>query len=198
MTNTNLKTFMFEKDNLDNIKAILENGGLILYPTDTIWGIGCDATNPEAVDKIHKLKQRDPNKGFIILVDSIEMMKEYVTHIHPRIDTLLLHHVRPLTIIFDQAKNLPSNLVSPDGSIAIRMVLNDFCRDLISDYGKPLVATSANINNEPFPSNFGEISSAVIEGVDYVFKQRRYEKGTKSPSVIVKAQDDGEFIFIRE
>ncbi|MFT5166452.1 MAG: L-threonylcarbamoyladenylate synthase [Saprospiraceae bacterium] len=198
MTNTNLKTFMFEKDNLDNIKAVLENGGLILYPTDTIWGIGCDATNPQAVDKIYDLKQRDRNKGFIILVDSVEMMKDYVAHIHPRIDTLLLHHVRPLTIIFDHAKNLPANLVSPDGSIAVRMVLDDFCKDLISNFGKPLIATSANIGDEPFPGNFGEISSAVIEGVDYVFKQRRYEKDAKSPSIIVKAQDDGEFIFIRE
>lgn len=198
MTNTNIKTFMFEKDNTENIKAVLQNGGLILYPTDTIWGIGCDATNAEAVDKIYTLKQRDKNKGFIILVDSIEMLKNYVEHIHPRIDTLLLHHTRPLTIIFEKAKNLPANLVSPDGSIAIRVVMDDFCRDIITNFGKPLVSTSANISDEPFPSNFGEISSAVIEGVDYVFKQGRYEKDIKTPSVIVKALEDGELEFIRE
>ncbi len=198
MTKTNLKSFMFEKDNLENIKAVLENGGLILYPTDTIWGIGCDATNSQAVEKVYDLKQRDRNKSFIILVDSIEMMKEYVEHIHPRIDTLLLHHTRPLTIIFDQARNLPENLVANDGSIGVRLVQDDFCRELIQTYGKPLVATSANISNEPFPGNFGEVSSAVIEKVDYVFKQRRYEKENKEPSVIVKAQNDGELIFIRE
>ncbi len=198
MTKANLKTFMFEKDNLENIKAVLENGGLILYPTDTIWGIGCDATNSHAVEKVYQLKQRDRDKGFIILVDSVEMIKKYVKHIHPRIDTLLLHHVRPLTIIFDNARNLPDNLISQDGSIAIRLVQDDFCRELIRTLGKPVVATSANISNAPFPNNFGEISSAVIEGVDYVFKQRRYEKENKTPSVIVKAQDDGELIFIRE
>ena len=198
MTNTNLKTFMFEKDNLEDIKVVLENGGLILYPTDTIWGIGCDATNPLAVEKVYELKQRDRHKGLIILVDSIDMIKEYVRHIHPRIDTLLLHHVRPLTIIFEDAKNLPNNLISEDGSIAIRLVQDDFCRRMIHNFGKPVIATSANISNEPFPNNFGEISSAVIEGVDYVFKQRRYEKGTKEPSVIVKAMEDGELVFLRE
>lgn len=198
MTKTNLKTFMFEKDNLENIKAVLESGGLILYPTDTIWGIGCDATNSEAVEKIYELKQRDRNKGLIILVDSIEMMKHYVKHIHPRIDTLLLHHTRPLTLIFEDARNLPDNMISNDGSIAIRLVQDDFCRELIKTIGKPIVSTSANISNEPFPNNFGEISSAVIKGVDYVFKQRRYEKESKEPSVIVKAQNDGELIFIRE
>ncbi len=198
MTNTKLKTFMFEKDNLENIKAVLENGGLILYPTDTIWGIGCDATNPEAVEKIYELKQRERNKGLIILVDSVEMMKQYVEHIHPRVDTLLLHHVRPLTLIFENARNLPKNMISPDGSIAIRLVQDDYCKNLITTLGKPLVSTSANISNEPFPANFGEISSAIIEGVDYVFKQRRYEKESKEPSVIVKAMTDGELIFLRE
>lgn len=198
MTKTNAKSFMFEKDNLENIKAVLENGGLILYPTDTIWGIGCDATNPEAVEKVYELKQRDRNKSFIILVDSIEMMKSYIEHIHPRIDTLLLHHVRPLTVVFDNAKNLPANLVADDGSIAIRLVRDDFCQNLIQFFGKPLVATSANISDEPFPNNFGEISSAVIKGVDYVFKQGRYEKENKEPSVIVKADTDGELIFLRE
>lgn len=198
MTNTNLKTFMLEKDNLENIKAVLENEGLILYPTDTIWGIGCDATNSKAVEKVYDLKQRDRNKPLIILVDSSDMIQDYVEHVHPRIDTLLMHHIRPLTIIFNKAKNLPENLVAQDGSIAIRVVQDKFCRELISYYGKPLVATSANISDEPFPGNFGEISSAVIKQVDYVFKQRRYEKSLRQPSVIVKAQDDGELIFIRE
>ncbi len=198
MTKTNLKSFMFEKDNLENIKAVLENGGLILYPTDTIWGIGCDATNPEAVEKVYQLKQKNRNKSFIILVDGIEMIKTYVEHVHPRIDTLLLHHVRPLTVVFENARNLPSNLIADDGSIAIRLVRDEFCQNLIRDYGKPLIATSANVSEEPFPNNFGEISSAIIKGVDYVFKQRRYEKEAKEPSVIVKAQDDGELIFLRE
>lgn len=198
MTKTNLRSFMFETDDLDNVKTILEDGGLILYPTDTIWGIGCDATDPKAVEKVYELKQRDRNKPLIILVDSIEMMKQYVLHVHPRIDTLLLHHVRPLTVVFDGACNLPANLVSADGSIGIRVVQDDSCKKLITHLGKPIVSTSANLSNEPFPNNFGEISSAIIQGVDYVFKQRRYEKEPKEPSVIVKAQDNGELIFLRE
>lgn len=198
MTKTNLKTFMFEKDNLDSIKAVLENGGLILYPTDTIWGIGCDATNEQAVENVYELKQRDRNKGFIILVDSIEMMKKYVAHVHPRIDTLLLHHIRPLTVVFSKAKNLPPNVLAPDGSIAIRIVQDDFCRDMIRNLDRPIIATSANIGDKPFPGNFGEISSAVIEQVDYVCKQRRYEKSASQPSVMVRVEDDGELVFIRE
>ncbi len=192
------KTFMLEQDNIDDIKAVLDDGGLILYPTDTIWGIGCDATNAEAIEKVYQLKQRDRSKGLIILVDSVDMIKDYVKHIHPRIDTLLLHHVRPLTIIFDDARNLPDNLVSDDGSIAIRVVQEEYCQAVIKALGKPIVSTSANVSNQPFPSNFGEVSSAIIEGVDYVFKRRRYEKELNSPSVIIKAQGDGELIFIRE
>lgn len=194
---TNLTDFMLENDKLEDIIHALDTNGLILFPTDTIWGIGCDATNAEAVDKVYQLKQRDPSKPFILLADSIEMVKDYVDQVHPRIDTLLVYHTRPLTVIYDKARNLPSNLVATDQSIGIRIPQDPFCKNLIKAYGKPLVATSANISNEPFPSNFGEISSAVIKGVDYVVKHRQQEKTLGEPSVIVRVSEKGELIFLR-
>ncbi|MEO1261835.1 MAG: L-threonylcarbamoyladenylate synthase [Bacteroidota bacterium] len=183
---------------LEPILDTLENGGTILYPTDTVWGIGCDATNALAVSKIHAMKRLEQDQPFILLVSSIEMLKEYVEQVHPRIETLLLFHERPLTIIYPNAKNLASNAVADDFSVAIRIPHDPFCKNLIEDFGKPLVATSANINNAPAPSHFGEISSAVIVGVDHVVKHRRMDKEMNQPSVIAKLDESGELVFIRE
>lgn len=188
----------FENDCFDDIAKILDNDGIMLYPTDTIWGLGCDATNPVAIERIYNLKQRDRSKPFVLLVNNIGMLKNYVESLHPRVETLMLYHVRPLTIIYDKAKNLPQNAVGPGGSVAIRVANDPFCQQLIATVNKPLVATSANISNEPFPANFGEISSEVIQGVDYVARYRRNDKTAKEPSVIVKYDDRGDLIFIRE
>lgn len=191
-------TITFEKDNFENIAEILNNDGIILYPTDTIWGLGCDATNPVAVERVYNLKQRDRSKPFVLLVDSIEMIKDYVEMLHPRLETLMMHHTRPMTVIYDKAKNLPENAVGPGGSVAIRVAMDPFCKQLIRAVGKPLVASSANISEEPFPATFGEISSQVIQGVDYVAKHRRNDKAPKEPSVIVKYDGKGELVFLRE
>lgn len=198
MMQTDLKQLMFGKDNLEKINSTLEEGGLILYPTDTIWGIGCNATNPEAVQKIFDLKKRPNDKPFVLLVDSIEMLKEYVEHIHPRIETLLLHHVKPLTMIYEQAKNLPPISHSKNGSVAIRVVMDSFCKVIIGQFGKPLVATSANVSDFPFPANFGGISSDIFTGVDYVVKWKQSEKKLNEPSVIAKLNDKNELEFLRE
>ena len=187
----------FEKDHFENIANILAEDGILLYPTDTIWGLGCDATNPVAIERVYNLKKRDRSKPFVLLVDSIEMLKEYVVNIHPRLETLMLYHKRPMTVIYDQAKNLPENAVGPGGSVAIRVAHDPFCQHLIRTVGKPLVATSANISNEPFPTIFGEISSDVIQGVDYVARHRRNDKTPKEPSVIVKYDGKGELVFLR-
>ena len=194
----NLTQLMFGKDNIHDITAILEKGGLILYPTDTIWGIGCDATNPQAIEKIFELKKRDISKPFVLLVDSISMLKDYVEHVHPRVETLLNYHVKPLTMIYDQAKNLPSIAQGGDGSVAIRVVLDPFCKELISHFGKPLVSSSANVSNQPFPANFGGISSEIISGVNYVAKWRQGEKQLNQPSVIAKLSEKEELVFLRE
>jgi len=197
MMQTNLRPFMFGNDSFQDIKSILEEDGLILYPTDTIWGIGCDATNERAVERVFQLKQRDPAKTFVLLVDSLEMLKDYVEQVPPKIETLLAFHTRPLTVVYDQAKKLAPNTVAADGSIAIRIASNLFCKQLIQAFGKPLVATSANISNEPFPKNFGAISSEVIKGVDYVVRLNQENITFGEPSVIIRYAD-GEVKFLRE
>lgn len=191
---------MTHEYNLDSVLETLDSGGLILFPTDTIWGIGCDATDPIAVEKVFALKNRPRHKPFILLVSSIEMLQNYVEHLHPRLETLLLYHTRPLTIIYDQAKNLPSNAYADGGSVGIRLVQDEFCKQLIEKFGKPLVGTSANISDEPFPSHFGEISSAVIQGVDFVVRHRQGEKNMGAPSVIARMTDPmkGELEFLRD
>jgi L-threonylcarbamoyladenylate synthase len=187
-----------EKDQISDIIRVLEVGGTMLYPTDTIWGIGCDATNEVAVQKIYDLKQRHKGKGFVILVSDIAMLRAHVRHVHPRIDTLLAYHTRPLTVVYDKSKNLPTNVLAPDGSIAVRVTNDPFCRELISTFGKPLVATSANVSDKGFPHHFGEISSEIIEGVDYVVKYRQSDKNKHEPSVIVRMGDGEELDFVRE
>ena len=188
---------MFANDNLESIESVLTAGGLILYPTDTVWSIGCDATNPTAVERLARLKQKDQSRNFSILVDSMEMLKKYVAHVHPRIDTLLHYHSRPLTVVFDRPRNLASNLSSTNDTIGERIVKDEFCRRLIRRFGKPIVASSAKIYKAPHPNNFGEISSAVIKGVDYVVKYRQYEKHGNDPSVVVQISDEGDLTFLR-
>ena len=189
---------MLQIDAMTEVINILSNGGIILYPMDTIWGIGCDASNAQAVEKIYALKDRARNKPFVLLADSLDMVEQHVHHVHPRISTLLQHHVRPLTVVYEQAKNLPPSVAAQDGSVAIRIAQAGFCQDLIRAYGKPLVATSANISNQPFPKNFGSISSDVIQGVDYVVRNNlNLDAQDTEPSVIVRLSPKGELLFLR-
>lgn len=199
MTTSTKGTLMrVQNYDLNGAVAAMKNGGLILYPTDTLWSIGCDATNPLAIDRIARLKREQPSKSFEILVDSLDMLKSFVEHLHPRLETLLLYHVRPLTLFIEKAKNLPANLVGPSGNIAIRLVQDSFCRYLINELESPIVAATANVANMPIPGNFGGISSEIITGVDYVVKHRRYEKRKGQASVMVKLSDKSELIFLRE
>ena len=178
--------------------TVLQRGGLILFPTDTIWGIGCDACNEAAVEKVYALKQRDRSKPFVLLVDSLEMLRMYVEHVHPRIETLLIHHTRPLTVVYDKGVNLAPNAIGKDGSAAIRIPVDEYCLSLIRKFGKPVVASSANISNEPFPGSFQEVSSKVKQGVDFISKHRQKEISDQEPSIIVKLSDREELIFLRD
>lgn len=189
---------MVQNYDVEPILSTLEDGGLILYPTDTIWAIGCDATNEKAVERVLALKHWNHSEPFVLLVSSIEMLKEYVVRIHPRVETLLLYHERPLTIIYDEGKQLPQNALAADGSVAIRITKDNFCRSLIENFGKPLVATAACIADAPFPHHFGEISSAVIEGIDVVVKYRQLDKNMDERSVVARLSENEEFVFIRE
>lgn len=191
-------TSTFEKDYLENILKVLEDDGLMLFPTDTIWSIGGDATNAVTIERIKKLKQEDSAASLVVLVDSIAMLKDYVVAIHPRLETLMMYHTRPMTVIYDQAKNLPINAQQPNGNMAVRVVQDPFCQRIIRNLGKPLIATSANIPPQSFPTIFGEISSQIIKGVDYIARHRRTDKTPQAPSVIVKYDGKGELIFVRE
>ncbi len=189
---------MIQTYTLEPVISTLEQGGLILFPTDTLWSIGCDATNAEAVERVRKLTQLGSQDPFILFAASIEMLKNYVDFIHPRIETLLSFNFRPLTIIYEKGINLPENALGGDGSVAIHIPQDEFCRLLVQTFGKPIAAALAHTANTPFPSHFGEISSAVIEGIDYVVKYRQMEKEMGAPSVIARLNEDEELVFIRE
>ncbi len=190
-------THTMQAYDVEPVIAALERGGTILFPTDTIWGVGCDATNEAAIEKVFQLKQRDRSKSFILLVSSISMLKNYVHFIHPRVETLLGYHARPLTVVYERGIRLPPLALAPDGSVAIRICKDPFCNELIEQFGKPVIATSANISNEPMPTHFGEISSAVIVGVDYVVKYRQMDKDMGKASTIARLAADEELVFLR-
>lgn len=185
---------------LDEIQAcvkVLREGGLILYPTDTIWGIGCDAANPEAVRKIYEIKQREAGKSMLILVPDINMIDRYVRGL-PEIAVQLFEAAdTPLTLILPEARNLAEGLAADDGSIGMRIPDDPFCQELLLRFRKPLVSTSANFSGDPSPSWFGEINPELIEKMDYVVKWRQDDAGGNGPSSIIKIYSDGTFKIIR-
>lgn len=189
------------KEYLSEVKkatAVLKDGGTILYPTDTIWGIGCDATNVEAVKKIYTIKQRSLDKNFILLLDTESRLASYIKEIPEQAWTLIEYSEKPLTIIYDGAKNLPVELISADGSIAIRITKDEFCQYLIGALRKPLISTSANISGEKAPSSFDEIDEEIIKNVDYVVNWRQTEKIIAKPSTIIRLKTDGQIKIIRQ
>jgi L-threonylcarbamoyladenylate synthase len=188
------------KEFLPEIKIIaplLKKGGIILYPTDTIWGIGCDATSPVAIKKIMEVKKRDEKKSFIVLLDSESRLSTYVEKVPEQAWPLIEFSERPLTIIYDGARNLPSELIAADGSIAIRVTKDEFCRYLIGALNKPIVSTSANISGQPAAASFDDIDKDILDSVDYVAHWRRKERITNQPSAIIRLRTNGEIEFIR-
>ena len=183
---------------LDRIVNALDHGQSILFPTDTIWGIGCDATNELAVDQIFEIKNRPKNKPFVVLVDSITMLRQYVKEVHPRIETLLHYHTRPLTVIYPHKGGIARNTVGADDTVAIRVTLDPFCQDLIRHLGRPVIATSANVSEEPFPKSFQEISNEVKEKVDLIVDYRTEMGMDNEPSCIVKLSERAELVFLRD
>ncbi|TWJ04635.1 L-threonylcarbamoyladenylate synthase [Mucilaginibacter frigoritolerans] len=177
---------------------VIQDGGIILYPTDTIWGIGCDATNTEAVKKIYSLKQRDEAKSMIILLDTANKLESYVSNVNPLAFDLIEYAESPLTLVMPGAKNISPALISNDGSIGIRIVKHHFCEQLIQRMRKPLVSTSANISGKPSPQYFSQIDSEIIDGVDYVVDLDQYDMEIKTPSTIMRLAPDGRFEFIRK
>ncbi len=192
---------MTQKEIAEDIQQAVQtmrSGGLILYPTDTIWGIGCDATNADAVRRIYELKRRDDSKALICLVDSPNRMQQYSRSIPDVAWDLIDYAQNPLTLIVDGALNLAPNLVAQDGSIAIRVTRERISHDLCYRFQKAVVSTSANLSGQPAPRNFMEISPEIIQGVDYVMKARQNDVTKGKPSQIVKISKDGQITFIRK
>lgn len=186
------------REDINGALKVLRDGGVIIYPTDTIWGLGCDATNQQAVEKIYAIKKREESKSLIILVNGYQMLERYVESIPEAAAAILDVADKPLTIIYPKGKNLAPAVLSPDGSVGIRICSDDFCNELITRFRKPIVSTSANISDTPAPGNFQEINDEIIETADYVVKHRQWETKTKTPSSVIKVEDDGVILIIRK
>ena len=186
------------KEEINKALEVLKSGGVILYPTDTIWGLGCDASNPEAVEKVLKIKNRPAEKSLIVLLDVDTKLQSYVNDVPEVAYDLIEYAENPLTIIFSGAKNLAKNVINDDGSVGIRIVKHDFCTPLIQRFRKPIVSTSANLSGEPSPKNFDDISSEIINAVDYIVDFEQENRSSKKPSTIMKLSTGGQFEFIRK
>lgn len=188
---------MLQDFELAEVIAVLKNGGTILYPTDTIWGIGCDATNAKAVEKVYRIKERIMDKSFIILVKDIEMLGNYVKVV-PDIAVELLASINdPITVIYPRGKNLPKNVLAADGSIAIRIPNHDICKQLMDALGKPLISTSANLSGDTLPYSFRSINKQIKESVDHIIPHEQNTIARPKPSTIVKIDNDKEIRVIR-
>ena len=185
------------KEQIDAAIKVLKEGGVILYPTDTIWGLGCDATNEAAVEKIFKIKQRSDSKSLITLVADLDMVGRYVKEIPEIAIQLVEVNDKPMTVIYPGAMGLAKNVVAEDGTVGIRIPDHEFCHQLIYKYRKAVVSTSANISGEPSPRSFAEISDEIKQAVDYVVGVRQEEPAGAIPSSIIKLGAGGEVKIIR-
>ncbi|RVT99876.1 threonylcarbamoyl-AMP synthase [Mucilaginibacter limnophilus] len=185
------------KEEVAKALKVIQDGGIILYPTDTIWGIGCDATNSEAVKKIYALKQREEAKSMIILLDTDNKLQSYVSEVPDIAYDLIEFAEKPLTLVMPGAKNIAPELIAADGSVGIRIVKHSFCEQLIQRLRKPLVSTSANISGQPSPKNFNDVSPEILEGVDYVVDVDQHDTTEKKPSTIMRLSPGGQFEFLR-
>lgn len=188
---------MKTEDDIKKAVEVMKKGGVILYPTDTVWGIGCDATNADAVAKVYAIKHRDDSKALICLVDSDARIQRYVRNVPEVAWNLLELAEKPTTVILDNAVNLAPTLIAEDGSIAMRITRESFSKELCYRFQKPIVSTSANISGEPAAQNYCDISEELINAVDYVCWSRRQEHKPHTPSSIIKLSENGEVKIIR-
>lgn len=186
-----------QENDITQCVNILNNGGLILYPTDTVWGIGCDATNAEAVKRVYQLKQRDDSKALIVLIDNADHIDHYVVDVPAIARELIDVAVKPLTIIYEGAYNLAPNLLGDEDSVGIRIPNDEFCHQLCARFGKPIVSTSANVSGNPTAKTFADIDPDIVNGVDYAVEYRRNDTTPHHPSNIILLSRDGTFKIIR-
>ncbi|NQX84324.1 MAG: threonylcarbamoyl-AMP synthase [Flavobacteriaceae bacterium] len=185
------------QEQINNALKILKQGGIIVYPTDTIWGIGCDATNAEAVQRIYELKQRAETKSMICLVSDFKMLHQHIEEVPEVAYDILKYANKPTTVIYDRPRRVAENVIACDNTLAIRVVRDKFCNTLIKKFKKPIVSTSANISGEPSALRFEEISEDILKGVDYVVNLHREKKSSKASSII-KLSGDGMVKVIRK
>jgi len=186
------------EDDIKKCLEVLKSGGIILYPTDTIWGLGCDATNKQAVEKIYQLKQRFDNQKMLVLVNTDAMIERYVDDVPEVAFQIIDCAEKPLTIIYENGKNLAENLLGDNRSIGIRITKETFTQKLIERFRKPIVSTSANIHNENSPANFKQVSEAIKQGVDYVVSYRQDDMKEHKPSSLMIIKPSGEFKILRQ
>ncbi len=189
---------MEQSDNIEQILTLLGQGKIWIHPTDTVWGMGCDATNTLSIQKLYSLKKRPLDKTMILLASDMAMVKKYVKEVHPKIDNLLHYSERPITVLYPDNGMLPSELVNPYGEVAIRIVKEPWLQSIIHSFGKPLVATSANLHGRKFPINFAHIDQEILEGVDYVAFRGRTNKTPSEPSVVITLNEKDDIVFLRE
>lgn len=186
------------QDEIKNALQILREKQLLLYPTDTVWGIGCDATEPQAIKRIYELKQREESKALICLVSDFEMLKKYIGNIPTDLEKILADQNRPTTVIYSDPVGIAENLIAADRTIGIRICQHPFCNKLIRIFGKPIVSTSANISGETTPKFFDQISDKIKKGVDYIVSLHHESTSVARPSKIIKIGKDGSIETIRE
>ncbi len=184
-------------ETIQDIIHKMSAGGVILHPTDTVWGLGADSHSKEGIDKIYRIKKRPKNKPLLLLVNSMKMLKTHVPHIHPKIETLLHFHSRPLTVIYQKVKNLPSFAMAEDGSCGIRIVKEPRCKEIITALGRPMVSTSANIQGQQFARKWEDVDSSIIGQVD-IIDLSDISHSTGKPSIIISYNEQGDIIFLRE
>lgn len=185
------------KEEIQKAIEVLKAGGIILYPTDTIWGLGCDATNESAVAKIFEIKQRSDAKSLITIVSSDGMLQRYVKEVPDLAWDIMDLATKPTTIIYDTAKNIAKNAIAKDGSIGIRLIKEGFANQLVHKFNKPIISTSANISGEPTPNSFNEINEVIKNKTNFVVNPK-FDKGIREPSSIMKLSLNGEVTIIRK
>lgn len=186
------------KDDINRSVEALRSGGVILYPTDTIWGLGCDPTNEEAIEKIYQIKRRPPEKSMIILVDSLPMLERYSSGIHNVVYEIIEAEEKPLTLVLPAKETLLcQSLISADGYVAVRVCRDEFCQSLIGRFRKPVVSTSANISGATPPAIFSEIADEIVSGADYVVSHRRNDTRRAKPSPVIKIDGSGVVNILR-
>lgn len=191
-------SFMIQRYDLEGAAAVLENEGLLLLPTDALWCVACLADDPVAIERLKRLKRGQGETTFEILFSSLEMLKEHAPRLHPRLETLLSFHFRPLTILTEAGPHIRSNSLQADGRMAARVVRDQYCQGLIKMMGRPLATTVAHFDNSPYPDHFGRVRSDIIGSVDYVAKYRPREASTGRPTIMVQLDHNNELEFLRD